>query len=159
MYPDKLSWDHCHSLLGTPSSSSFSYVDTAFQLPELLHQQGAHPDGNGISSFLWRPWHTYLGRRMGSYLWPLKPFPLLCLVPAFPLGVSPIAHSQWKSFTLHWGFSSNVISLNPCDRWDTPLHFLLLQMPLISSPQVEIQEDKAGASFFIFPEVNSVLGT
>lgn len=58
-----LSWK---TVMGSlPQSSwykptSFSWVDTAFQMSELLlHNQGAHHNGKDISWFLLRPWHTH----------------------------------------------------------------------------------------------------
>lgn len=150
MCPDKLSCGHCHNVLGTPPGSNSQPFHRWTLLSiclNLFFTNWCSPSRQWYFMFLLRPWHTCLTglgpsrEDAKSYCWFLKDhFLFYALYRQFLcLGVSPTApSSQWKSSTLPWGPSSNVISLNPYDGWHNPLHFILLQMPLMSNPQVEV---------------------
>lgn len=134
--------------------TSFSCMGIALQMSEsLLHKHSAHRHGNSISWFLLRPWHIHLTglepRKEGVKGYSRSVidqflFYALCVL-VLCLGVlSTALSSQWKSSPLLWGPNSDIISLKPCDGWHAPLHFVCLQTPLISNPQVEVEETQAG---------------
>lgn len=94
--------------------TSFPCVDTAFQSEPLLQKRDVHHNGNAISWFLSRPWHTHpTGLGPGkedakSYSWSLRNellFSDVCVL-FLCFGVFAAAPSQWKSSVFSWGPSS-----------------------------------------------------